>query len=268
MRRLRLWLGTLGAMLSLLTVPALNVSAATVEDVYSAMEAIGMPAAFIQDTRNQFPNTVHDDDGMELNGEYHTYADWAVLIRGNGMDYVFGVIAEEFCVDKDALVEYYMNLNQTTAPSADEPSQTTTTTAVTTPDGKTFADMTPDEKHAYIMSLPEDERIAFLASLSPAERNDLLKHMDQSKLQGVMQGMADIASQMGMHVTVDSAGDGSLSFSVRDDAGNLMDSTSLGLRVDATGWNTTLPVLGASAVMLGAVGGLIYLSLRCKNQEE
>lgn len=268
MKRLNLLLGTLIAAHTLLTAPALAVSAASVEDVYRAMAEIGMPAAFIQDTRNQFPNTVHDDDGMELNGEYHTYEEWETLILENGIDFVFEIIADEFCVDKDRLIEYYMRMNETTAPPADEPAQTTTTTAVTGPGGIAFSDMTLQQKREYIMSLPEDERIAFLASLTPEERNSILRQLDSNRQNQAMQGMLDIAQQLGMHAAVDIDDDGNVRMSLRDENGNLLDSSSITLHVDATGWNTTLPVLGAAAVMLGAAGGLLFLTRRCNKQEE
>ncbi len=46
----------------------------------------------------------------------------------------------------------------------------------------------------------------------------------------------------------------------------MIDVSSVGTSVDDTGWNTTVPVLGGSAMILGAVGGLILLTRRQRRE--
>lgn len=245
---------TLCAAAASLAVPV--SAAATIEDVWQAMSEAGMPEAFILDTRNQYPNSVHDDKGMEMNGVYRTYEEWVTLIHENGAMYVWSVIAEEMCVPVEALIEHY---NQKSDPShQDDPPYEPSVKPE-----KPFAEMTLEEKRAYVASLPEEERAAFLANLSPEERNSILKQLDPDKKQDVVQGVVDLGKQMGMTVTVDDAD--SFRFSVRDRNGNLVDSASFGLTVDPTGWNTTAPVLAASGMILLSLGGMLYL---IRKQEE
>ena len=70
---------------------------------------------------------------------------------------------------------------------------------------------------------------------------------------------------MGMNITVDDAEN--YRFSVRDGEGRLIDTAGFGLTVDATGWDTTVPVLTGAAMVLTALGGLLLIGHRCKKEE-
>lgn len=250
--------GALAAALTLCAAACMTMpvsAAATIEDVWQAMADAGMPDAFILDTRNQYPNSVHDASGMELNGIYHSYDEWVTLIHENGAEYVWSIIAEEMCVPVEDLIAYY---NKKIDPAQDEPAYEPSAQPE-----KPFSEMTLEEKRAFIASLPEDERAAFLVNLSPEERNSILKQLDPDKKQDVLAGVVDLGKQMGMTVTVDDAD--SYKFSVRDKNGTLIDSASFGLTVDPTGWNTTAPVLAASGMILLSLGGMLYL---IKKQED
>lgn len=234
---------------------AMPVSAASIEDVWQAMADAGMPDAFILDTRNQYPNSVHDENGMEMNGIYRSYDEWVTLIHENGAEYVWSIIAEEMCVPVEDLIEYY---NKKIDPAQEEPPYEPSKEPETP-----FSEMTLAEKRAFIASLPEEERAAFLVNLSPEERNSILKQLEPDKKKDVIAGVVDLGQQMGMTVTVDDAD--SYRFSVRDQDGKLIDSASFGLTVDPTGWNTTIPVFAASGMILLSLGGMLYL---IKKQED
>ena len=55
-----------------------------------------------------------------------------------------------------------------------------------------------------------------------------------------------------MQVTVDSISESEVRFSVRDRDGRLIDASGVGLTVDPTGWDMTVPVLGGGMVTLTA----------------
>lgn len=229
------------------------------EDVYQAMEDICMPAGMIQDMRNNFMNAEHDENGMVMNNEYHTYTEWAALIRQKGTEYVWSVIAAEYGISPEDMAKYRKKQEageQDTEPFA--PS--------VRPD-KPFAEMTAEEKHAYIDSLPEEERAQFLASLTPEERKSLIRQLDPEQQQEIAAGMAEAAQELGMQVTVDSISEGEVRFSVRDRDGRLIDASGVGLTVDPTGWDMTVPVLGGGLVTLTALGGLCLLGIRSRKQE-
>ena len=70
-----------------------------------------------------------------------------------------------------------------------------------------------------------------------------------------------------MHISVDQLDGNGINYSVRSSDGTLIDVSNVGTTVDDTGWNTTVPVLAGSAMILGAVGGLMML-VRRRNGEE
>lgn len=238
----------------MLTAP---VSAqATAEDVFRALSEAGMFDSFVQDARNHFQTLPHDENGMEMGGEYHTYDEWVEIIHREGADYVWELVADEFCVDAEKLKAYYAQKESGEAeeyhPSV-EPE-------------KPFAEMTLEEKRAYVDSLPEEERAQFLANLTVEERNSILKELDSDKKQEVIENIIDLGQQMGMNVTVDDTEN--YRFSIRDQDGNLIDSTGFGLTVDPTGWDTTAPVLLGSGMILTACGGIFLLMRRGRKQED
>ncbi|MCQ2407229.1 MAG: hypothetical protein MJ065_01720 [Oscillospiraceae bacterium] len=233
-----------------------TAAAAGEEDVFRAMAEAGLPASFIQDTRNQFHSQPHDENGMEMNGIYRSYDEWVELIRENGAQYVWGVIAEEMLVPAEDIIAYYeRKANESSA--ADD--------TVPDPDPH-FAEMTLDEKREYVASLPESERAAFLANMTAEERTSLLKQLSVDKKHEVLEGMAELGREMGMTITVDDAEN--YRFSVRDREGRLIDTAGFGLIVDSTGWDTTVPVLTGAVMVLSALGGLLLIGYRCKKEEQ
>lgn len=235
----------------LLTVP---VSAATEEDVFAAMAEAGLSEAFIQDARNRFRNEPHDETGMTINGQYRTYEEWAQYIRENGGAAIYQLIADAMGVDVEVLALIYgeIQVPEDYVPSVEQE--------------KPFAEMTLEEKRAYVDSLPEEERAVFLASLSPEERNSILKQLDPELKQEAAGALIELGEEMGMNIAVEDVDE--LRFSVRDDEGNLIDSAGFGLTVDPTGWDTTVPVLLGAAMILTASGGILWMIRRGKYTEE
>lgn len=237
----------------------------SVEDVYAAMKEIGLPESMIQEARNRFGTTEHDENGMKIDDKYFTYDVWADMVYIYE-DKIWDKVGSEFGVTREEIENA-----KSTAQVTDTGDETRTTTAVTTTQpsivtDKPFTSMTLDEKKAYIRSLPENERAAFLAGLSNAERNSIIKGMDVDKKAEFVQDFADLGQQFGMHISVDQIDANNINFSVRDGEGNLIDSTGVGTTVDDTGWNTALPVLLSSMSILSAAGGFIWLSLRGRKE--
>lgn len=247
----------------------LHASAADAEDVFQAMRDVGCTESMITDVRTQYESQTHDDYGMEMGGEYHTFDEWVVLVREGGIEYVLSVIYKEFGVDPETLRRRY-NLQTTTAPAENGESGTTVTTTTYVPSvepEKPFVQMTLDEMKAYVNSLPEEERAEFLFNLTPEQRRSILRQLPVERKAEVAEGMAEFGRTIGLNVTVDSADEDGVKLSVRDEDGKLIDSTSLGLTVDPTGWDTTLPVLGGAGMVLAACGGLYLIGRRQKEEQ-
>lgn len=247
----------------------LNASAGSVEDVYDAMRRIGMPESMIQEAKLQYQNTEHDENGMSINGTYFTYDVWADMVEIYEDD-IWTEVGKQFGISGEEI----KNASAAAAPAqtsaADTPAQTPAQPekpSVSVEPSKPFVNMTLDEKKEYVASLPEEERAGFIAGLSTTERNSIIKQMDTGSQANIASGFIELGEQLGMHISVDQLDGSGINYSVRNSEGTLIDVSSVGTSVDDTGWNTTVPVLGGSAMILGAVGGLI-LAVRKQRREE
>ena len=245
----------------------------SVEDVYAAMRGIGMSEAMVQQAKNMYQTTPHDAEGMEINGHYATYTVWAEYVYIYE-DQIWEIIDEQFLTTPASSAATTTVTTTTTAAASDAASGTTAVTSVSTAttrsaeERKAFINMTLEEKKAYVSSLPAEEQQEFLRSLTTSERNSIIKQLDTESQAEIAQGFIDLSKQLGMNVTVDSIGGGSIDYSVRDSDGNIIDISTIGTQVDDTGWDTTLPVLGACGAILTAAAGLTLNTLRSKKREE
>lgn len=229
----------------------LHAAASSVEDVYAAMRRIGLPESMVQEAKIQYQNTEHDENGMSINGNYFTYDVWADMVELYE-DEIWNEVGNQFGVTKEAIKEA----------AAAEPEDTP---AQTDPE---FVQMTLEEKQAYVAAMPEEERASFIAGLSTAERNSIIKQMSADSQANIASGFIALGEQLGMHVSVDQLDGSGINYSVRNSDGTLIDVSTVGTGVDDTGWNTTVPVLSACAMILGAVGGVAYFALRTRREEK
>ena len=103
--------------------------------------------------------------------------------------------------------------------------------------------MTLEEKKAYINSLPKEERARFLVELSVHERNSIIKQMDPQSQADLASGFIDLGKDLGMNISVDKLGADGIDYSVRNEEGTLIAASTVGVSIDDTGWDTTVPVL-------------------------
>lgn len=243
------------ASAALLTAPV-SAEHATADDVFDTMREVGLPDGYIQMVHNNFERDEknHDENGMTMNGKYRSYDEWITIIREKGAVHIYEATANTMGIDVETLILM-----------CGEPEALEDYVPSVTPE-KPFAEMTLEEKRAFVDSLPEEERAKFIASLSPEERNSILKQLEPEQKEEIVGGLIELGEEMGMHISVDDAD--AFRFSVRDDSGRLIDATGFGLSVDATGWDTTVPVLAGSGMILLSVGGLLLLTRRTGKQED
>lgn len=253
-------------------------SAESVEDVYEAMRRIGLPESMVQEAKIQYQNTEHDDEGMTINETYLTYDVWADMVELYEDD-IRNEVGKQFGVSGDAIKEaaeaersQQPAETQPASESSAAPAETapakTEKPAVSVEPPKPFVNMTLDEKKDYVASLPEAERAGFIAGLSTSERNSVIKQMSKDSQANIASGFIQLGEQFGMHISVDQLDGSGINYSVRNGDGTLIDVSSVGTTVDDTGWNTTVPVLAGSAMILGAAGGLILLTRRQRKEEQ
>lgn len=254
-----------GVMLAACGLSMHAAAAGSVEDVYDAMRDIGMSEAMVQQARNQYATIPHDADGMSINGHYATYEAWAEYVYIYE-DAIWETINKQFFPPQSETPSAV-----TTAAPASEGGSTVTTAATsvrTDEDRKAFIKMTLAEKKAYVSSLPADQQAAFLQNLTTAERNSIIKQLDAESKSEIAQGFIDLSKQLGMNITVDNIDKNGIDYSVRDDNGNLIDSSTIGTQVDNTGWDLTLPIAGASGMLFAAVGGIALNTAHSRKREE
>ncbi len=246
-----------------------SVSASSVEDVYAAMRRIGLPESMIQEAKIQYQNTAHDANGMSINGNYFTYDVWADMVEIYEDD-IWNAVGAQFGISGEDI----KNATTDTTPQQTAPAETTSTTTVAeTPTEpvqteKAFINMTLEEKQAYVASLPESERASFLANLSTSERNSIIKQMDTDSQATIANGFIELGKELGMNITLGKFDGDGISYSVRNSDGTLIDVSSVGTSVDDTGWDTTVPVLGSSAMILSAIGGLTLFTRKQRKEEQ
>ena len=73
---------------------------------------------------------------------------------------------------------------------------------------------------------------------------------------------------MGVSVTVDEVTDDSLTLSMRNDEGTLVNVSSAGASVEDTGYDRRGIFAAAGAFFLTAVAGVIFLAAKCFNKNE
>lgn len=254
------------------TAMPFSASASSVEDVYDAMRRIGMPESMVQEAKLQYQNTEHDENGMSINGNYFTYDVWADMVEIYEDD-IWNEVGKQFNVSgEDIKQAAAAEPVQTQEAPAENAAQDTATEpvkpAVSVAPEKPFVNMTLDEKKEYVASLPEEERVGFIAGLSTTERNSVIKQMSTDSQANIASGFIQLGEQLGMHISVDQLDGNGINYSVRSSDGTLIDVSSVGTSVDDTGWNTTIPVLAGSAMILGAVGGLMMLVRRRHGEEQ
>lgn len=244
----------------LFTMPA---DAASIGDVCDALREIGIPESQIQSCMNYYYSCKHDDQGV-----YHPQT---------GEYYEFDLLIENIYVMQNTIRQKLNDMFPSAPPTTTAPpsqgGQTTVTTAVTSAQqpvttSKPFINMTFEEKKAYLYSLSPEERTAFINGLSNEERNSLIKQLPAEDKAAIAAGFVDLLKDFGMNMTVDDISDGRLDVSVRDQSGNLVDSSSIGISVDDTGWNLTAPLVISLSSVLAALGGITFLTFRAGKKEE
>lgn len=126
---------------------------------------------------------------------------------------------------------------------------------------KDFINMTLEEKQNYVASLSPEDQTAFLNSLSPDELKSVVKQLPTEEKASVLDNFAKASSSLGVNVTVDEISNDSVSISMRNNKGELVDVASLGVIVEDTGYDYRPVYLIAAAMLLAAAGG-IWLVLR------
>lgn len=169
----------------------------------------------------------------------------------------------------------------TSAPASNETSNTSSETnsnviTLTADDGSTFTrisaedfvKMNYDEKMAYISSFPQDKQQIIINNLSPVEYKSLIKQSPSEKKMEIVHSLSGAADEMGLVVTVDEVSDDSLTLSMRNDEGKLVNVSSAGATVEDTGYDRRGIFTAIAASISLAVAGIVFLGVKCFGKKE
>lgn len=133
---------------------------------------------------------------------------------------------------------------------------------------ESFIKMSYDEKMAYISSFPQDKQQVIINNLTPAEYKSLIKQSPSEKKMEIIHSLSGAADEMGLVVTVDEVSDDSLTVSMRNDEGKLVNVSSAGATVEDTGYDRRGIIASAAAALSVAVAALILLCRKYFGQSE
>ncbi len=128
--------------------------------------------------------------------------------------------------------------------------------------------MSYEEKMAYISGFPQDQQQAIIDNLSPAEYKSLIKQAPSDKKMEIVHSLSGAADEMGLVVTVDEVTDDSLTVSMRNDEGTLVNRSSAGITVLDTGYDRRGIFAIIGAAILAAIGGIIFVAHKCFGKEK
>lgn len=240
-----------------MALPSMNAYSATVDDCAEVARSYGVSESAIQSAYNAY----------YANPDAYTSEDFDIIIDTL---HLYGT-------DSDEMIKSYFGITDT---PSEEPVQTETTvsessqagaaTTETTTNSESdtdFISMTIDQKTEYINSLPESERGTFIENLSTEERNSIIKQLPIDDKTELLSRFAEAGEQMGLNMTIDEITDDSVSLSVRNNDGVLVDQSSMGVIVEDTGYDYRMIFAFVSAGIIASAAG-IYLIYRKISKDE
>lgn len=243
-----------------MALPSVSAYSATVDECAEVARSYGVSESAIQSAYNAY----------YANPEKYTSEDFDIIIDTL---HLYGT-------DSDSMIKAYFGITDTPSEPSEEPVQTETTvsessqagavTTETTTKSETntdFINMTIDQKAEYINSLPESERSAFIENLSTEERNSIIKQLPIDDKTELLSRFAEAGEQMGLNMTIDEITNDSVSLSVRNDEGVLVDQSSMGVIVEDTGYDYRMIFALVSAGIIASATG-IYLIYRKISKDE
>lgn len=237
----------LSTSISLFTSPVLinKVNAATKEDVIAAAQQAGISDIYLQQGQNYLDsNNYTPEQYDQIIGQIYSYK--------NSTD--------------DAIEKYFEGNSSQTQPAVTETSVVETTKqeniaananteVLSTTQTEKFAALSPEEQKEKLSNMTTEEKKEFISSLSSQEKNSIIKNLPNEDKIEIINELINTGSQLGMNFTVDEFTKDSLAFSVRDDKGDLVDVSSMGIVIDETGINySKIMIICAVVVLLSLIG--------------
>lgn len=204
----------------------IDVSATTVGDVIAYARSIGMPEDMVQQYISMYSGGTYTSEQCDKA--------IAILAANKGQ---------------------FSTPQQTEAPVTEKP--------------VIYSDLNNEEKKEYIAELPADKREDVISNLSDNEKAELVENIaknenaeliDNQKKDEILAEIAGVEVSEGNNIYVDNISDDAVMVVVRDEEGNVVNSTNFGSAVEKTGRSRKIPLAaGGGMILLSTVGIIAFL---------
>ena len=234
-----------------ITLCGFSANATTIDDVAAAARAKGIPEYVIQAGYNNY----NQNPGSYSSNDFDNAIVCLDLYKDNldkAIDEYFGVTETEI---------------QTTAAAPTENTSTQTTTISPANEEKIisqaeFIKMTLEEKLAFVNKLSDSEKAKFLNGLSNEERNSILKQLSTEQKIDILSNFIDAGNSMGLNFQIEDINNDSLSMSIRNENGDLIDVSGIGSTVEDTGYDYRLFAKIAGIIVSASLLEYLYAASR------
>ena len=272
---LKLLTGTLLAV-SLTAIP-ISANAATPEEAEAVARQYGIPEETLQSFWNEYyanpelyPPEVIDD----LIEQFKQYKDNIVTTATYNPNATLPIATTVTITDDTQTTAIPVDDNITTPATPSEPDNGSIT--LTMPDGSTitristeqFIALSYEDKMIYLSTFPEDQQAVIINNFTPEEYKSMLRQLPTENKLNVIDNLSSISESFGVNLTVDELTDNSLSFSMKNQDGELVGVGSVNNAVENTGYNRRGIIALIASLVSISITGLFVLVKKCFNKED
>ena len=118
--------------------------------------------------------------------------------------------------------------------------------------------------------LSEEEKAKFLGGLSNEERNSILKQLSTDAKLDILENFIDAGNSMGLNFQIEDINNDTLSMSIRNENGDLIDVSGVGSTVEDTGYDYRLFAVIAGVILSASLLGIyvVFRSIKKEAAEE
>lgn len=153
-------------------------------------------------------------------------------------------------------------------PDPEQPDAPDDSITLTMPDGSTFTRisrqqfiaMSYEEKLTYLSTFTPEQQEVFINDLSPEEYRSLMKQLPADKKAEILGDMSAFTDSLNLTLSVDEITADDLSFSIKNDRGELLGAGSAKDRVESTGYDRRGILALAGSLIASGIAGVFLLA--------
>lgn len=256
----------------------LTASATTVDDVIAAAYAAGIPEQYIQEGIATYSggNYTSEQCDAAIAYIYSYQADVDQKIEetlnpgGSSEQTTTAAPAQTTPQTTQQQQIQQSPVEQEEAPAVENAApeeQTPAAPTISKEEQTAFINMTLEEKIEYVSNMPPEIRSEYIGTLTTEQRNSIVKQLSVEDKAEILNQFLNVGDALGLNLTVDEMTENNIVISARNQDGQLVDVSTLGISVENTGYSYTMPILVAVGLAVIGVGGIAGLMLSAKKKQ-